>query len=451
MPRRRNATAAVLSTVLLVVLDQAIANVALPSMSASLGAAPADTVWVVTAYQLALVMGILPAAAIGERFGLRRTYAAGLAIFTAGSAACALAPTLGWLVAARFVQGIGAAPLMALGIALLRFSWPQGGMGRVIGWMAMVVALGSALGPMAGAAILSAAGWQWLFAVNLPVGIAVLLFRGCLPAPPVAARRIDPGSIALNALAFGTLVLGADHALREPGIGLPLLAASAAGFAALVRRERRREAPLVPLDLLANPSFRLSVTASVCCFGAQMTGYIALPFLLQHGLGLSVLATGLCMTPWPLMVAVCGPLSGRLADRGVPGGALCAAGGTCLAAGLALAALLPETHGPLPLVPALLLAGAGFGLFQVPNNRNMLISVPKARSGAAGGMQGTARLAGQTAGGLAMGLLFAAAPLPAAPKLGLGLGACLALLGGAASLLRGALPAEPPEVLAGGE
>ncbi len=449
MPRRRNATIAVMAGVLLVVLDQAIANVALPSMSASLGASPADTVWVVTAYQLALVMGILPAAAIGESFGLRRSYAAGLALFTLASAACALAPGLGWLVAARFVQGIGAAPMMALGIALLRFSWPQGGMGRVIGWMAMVVALGSALGPTAGAAILSVAGWPWLFAINLPVGITVLLLRRSLPEPPASGRRVDPGSIALNAAAFGCLVTGADHALRNPVLGLPLLAASAAAFVALVLRERGRAAPLVPLDLLANASFRLSVIASVCCFGAQMAGYIALPFLLQHGLGLSVLATGMCMTPWPLMVALCGPQAGRLADRGVSGGMLCAIGGTCLAAGLALAAVLPETHGPLPMIPALLLAGAGFGLFQVPNNRNMLMSIPKARSGAAGGMQGTARLAGQTAGGLAMGLLFAAAPAATAPKLGLALGAGLALAGGLVSLLRSAAPAEPAEVLAG--
>jgi len=449
MPRRRHATIAVLTTVLIVVLDQAIANVALPTMAATLNATPANTVWVVTAYQLALVMGILPCAAVGESLGHNRVYIGGLVLFTLASVACALSPSLGWLIAARFLQGLAAAPMMSLGIALLRFSWPHQRMGQVIGWMALVVAFGSAIGPTAGAAILSVASWPWLFAINVPIGLVVLAIRRSLPAPAATGRAIDLGSVALNAVAFAALVLGADHAVRDPVIGLPLLALSALAFTLLVLRERPRAAPLVPLDLLRNPSFRLSVTASVCCFAAQMTGYIALPFLLQHGLHQSVLVTGLCMTPWPVMVAICGPQAGKLSDR-MSGAILCGIGGICLGVGLGLAALWPLGDSPWPLIPFIMLAGVGFGLFQVPNNRNMLMAVPRERSGAAGGMQGTARLLGQTVGGLIMSVLFTVLAAGSAPRLALGCGAVLAVAAGVISMLRiSAGPAAGAPAMAG--
>ena len=173
----------------------------------------------------------------------------------------------------------------------------------------------------------------------------------------------------------------------------------------------------------------------MCCFSAATASFVALPFYLEHGLGRDAVTAGLTMTPWPLTVAVAAPLSGRLADR-VSTGLLCGLGGVCLAVGLALAALWP-LHGDLqPLVLFTVLSGFGFGLFQTPNNRNMLLSAPKPRSGAAGGLQATARLTGQTAGAVLMSLLFALAPAAAAPRIGLGVAAVLALAGGAVSLLR---------------
>jgi DHA2 family multidrug resistance protein-like MFS transporter len=196
-----------------------------------------------------------------------------------------------------------------------------------------------------------------------------------------------------------------------------------------------RQAPLIPLDLLRSPPFRISIVASVCCFAGQMASYIALPFYLEHSLGQSALATGLYMTPWPLVVAVAGPVSGRLSDR-IPNGLLCAAGGAFLALGLALAAVWP-IHGSLwPLVIFLMLSGLGFGIFQTPNNRNMLLSAPRERSGAAGGMQGTARLLGQTVGSVIMALLFTLTSSAAAPRIGLAISAALALAGGLVSATR---------------
>lgn len=434
-PRRMVAIASVLSAMALVVLDAAIANVALPTIAQSLHVTPAMSVLIVTAYQTAVVMAILPCAALGESLGYRRVFTVGVALFTAASAACALSPSLPWLVAARFVQGLGGAAVMALGIALLRFTVPQKQLGAAIAWNALTVALSSAAGPAIGAGILWTAGWPWLFAVNLPLGATALLAARALPRVGGTARPLDLISVALNAMAFAALVAGAELLPTSPVAAITLFIAAAFGLAALIRRETPKKAPLVPLDLLRAPSFSVSVIASVCCFTGQTAGLVALPFYLQHGLGQSPLMTGLYMTPWPLAVALAAPVAGRLAGR-VSTAWLCAAGGAGLAAGLAAACLWPLQDDPQPLVLLTALCGLGFGLFNVPNNRNMFLSAPSERSGAAGGMQGTARLAGQITGAVIMTLLFILTSVDAAPRIGLGIGAALTLAAGLVSMLR---------------
>ena len=434
-PRRTVAIAAVLAAMVLAVLDTAIANVALPTIAQSMQVTPGTSVWIITAYQTALVMGLLPCAALGESLGFRRVFTLGVALFTAASVLCALSPSLPWLVAARFLQGLGAAAIMALGIALLRLVVPQRQLGAAIAWNALTVALSSAAGPTIGAAILSSASWPWLFAVNLPLGAMVLYAARALPDRPGSARRLDRLSVALNVGALASLVVGAEVLVTEPALAVALLAVAALGLTALVRREMQSQAPLIPLDLLRAASFRTSVIASVCCFSGVTMALLALPFYLQHSLGQDTLATGLYMTPWPLTVAFVAPLVGRLADR-VSTAWLCAVGGACLAVGLTATSLWPLQGSALPLVPLTMLCGLGFGLFQVPNNRNMFLSTPPERSGAAGGMQASARLAGQTAGGVAMSLLFTVASAEAAPRIGLAMGALLTLAAGLASTLR---------------
>ena len=434
-PRRTFATLAIMATLVLVVLDGAIANVALPNLAETLQVSASASIWVVNGYQLALVMTLLPCAALGESLGLRRVFIGGVALFTGASLLCALAPSLPWLVAARFVQGVGGAAVMCLGIGLIRFTYPQRLLGSIIGWNATVIALSAAAGPTIGAAILSVASWPWLFGVNLPVGAVVLLLARTLPQPPGTGRRIDRISAALNALGFAALILGVARITSTPALAVGLLAVAIISFVVLVRRERPRAAPLVPLDLLRVRSFRVSVLASICCFAGQMASYVALPFHLQHAFGQGDLATGLLMTPWPLVVAIAGPVSGRLADR-VSNGLLCAVGGVLLAVGLAAAAALPVNAGLVPFELCLMLAGLGFGLFQTPNNRNMLLSAPKERSGAVGGMQATARLLGQTIGSVIMALLFTVGSTVTAPRLGLAVGAVLTLIGGLVSAMR---------------
>ena len=434
-PGHAAAIAAVLGAMALAVLDAAIANVALPDIARSLHVAPALSVWIITAYQAALVMALLPCAAVGESIGQRRVFTAGVALFTAASVLCALAPSLSWLVAARFLQGIGGAAVMALGIALLRVVVAPRQLGAAIGWNALVVALSSAAGPTIGAAILSSAGWPWLFALNLPLGAIVLLGTRALPDVSGTRRRLDRLSVGLHASCFAALVVGAESLLATPALAIALLAAAAIGLVALVRREMPKAAPLIPLDLLRASSIRMSVIASICCFAGITLGLLSLPFYLQHSFGQGTWTTGLYMTAWPLAVAAAAPLAGRLADR-MSTARLCAAGAASLAAGLAAASLWPLGERPLALIPLTIVCGVGFGLFQVPNNRNMFLAAPLERSGAAGGMQGTARLAGQTAGSVMTGLLFSTLSMDAAPRLGLGIGAVLASAAAVASVLR---------------
>lgn len=434
-PRRIVAIAAVLAAMVLVVLDAAILNVALPTIARALHETAAMSVRIITAYQMGLMMALLPSAALGESRGYRRVFTLGVALFTGASALCALSPSLPWLIAACFLQGLGGAAVMSLSIALLRFIVPQRQLGAAIGWNALTVALSYAAGPTIGAVILARAGWPWLFAINLPLGLAVMLACRALPHVAGTRRQLDVLSVALNNGGFAALIIGAELLPARPALAIVLLVAAGVGFAALVRREMPRAAPLIPLDLLRDGSFRVSVIASVCCFAGQMMGLVALPFYLQHSLGQSALSTGLYLTPWPLAVAVGAPVVGRLVNR-ISTAKLCAAGSVCLSIGLTAASLWP-LHGDLrPLVPITMLCGLGCALFQVPNNRIMFLSAPRERSGAAGGMQATARLAGQIAGAVIMTLLFSLISVDAAPRIGLGIAALLTFTAGLVGMVR---------------
>ena len=433
-PRRTVAVLALLAAIVLAVLDGAIANVALPTMATALHVSPAASIWIVSGYQLSLVVSLLPFSAQGESIGYRVVFTAGVVAFTIASALCALSPNLIVLVLARVLQGFGAAAIMSVLAGLLRFTYPQRLLGTAIGWNALAVALGSAVGPTLGALILAVASWPWLFAVNIPIGMAVLLAARALPESAPHRRPVDRVSIGLNGLFFAPLILGGDRLTEAPLVAVPLLAVALVSLVLLVRREAPKSAPLIPLDLLRRAPIRLSVIASVCAFAAQMLAFVGLPFYLQHGLGRDTLTTGLLMTPWPLAVMIAAPLSGRLANA-VSTGLLCACGGCILALGLGLAAVWPLGKSVIPLVGFNILSGLGFGFFQTPNNRNMLLSAPRERSGAAGGLQSTARLFGQTNGAVATALLFGFVGT-AAPRFALAIGAVLALTAGLISTLR---------------
>lgn len=434
-PQRYLAVAVLLMTLVLVVLDGAIANVALPSIAASLGADASDTVWVVSSYQLAVLVALLPCGALGEIHGPRRVFLIGVALFTVASAACAFAENLPMLVAARFAQGLGAGAIMALATMNLRFAVPQRLLGTIIGFNAMTIAISSAAGPGVAGAILSVASWPWLFAVNIPLGATVLLCGGLLGHLQGVKRQLNVAALLANTMMFILFFSGADRIASAPISGSILIGGSVLSLFVLLRLERNNAAPIVPTDLLAEPAFRVAVIASIACFAGQMLGYVALPFYLQHTLHMTPVQAGLYMMPWPAATIIVAPISGRLADR-IKTAWLCASGGALLAMGLLIAGLCPPDPRGIAFLVGTVFAGFGFGLFQTPNNRILLLSAPKARSGAAGAMQGTARLLGQTIGAISMSIIFETMPQASAPNLALVLAGICAAVSGCVSLSR---------------
>lgn len=410
VPRRYWSVLAIWLAIAMAVLDGAIANVALPTIARELRASAAASIWIVNAYQLAITVCLLPLAALGDKLGYRRVYMAGLAVFTLGSLACALSQTLAGLVAARVFQGIGAAGIMSINSALVRFTYPHRLLGRGIGLNAVIISVSAAVGPTVASAILARASWEWLFAVNVPIGVLTIAIASrALPRTEGSGRPFDWLSALLNAVTFGLLILGLEGLAREGLlIGLLRLAGAAVAGFLLVQRELRRVAPLVPFDLLRIPIFGLSAATSVVSFSAQMLAYTVLPFYFQEMLGRSPVAIGLLMTPWPLAVAVTAPIAGHLADRR-PAGLLGGIGLAVFATGLALLSQVEPGASNWEICWRMVVCGAGFGFFQSPNNRAMVSAAPIIRSGAAGGMLATARLLGQTFGALATAVFFSVA------------------------------------------
>lgn len=394
------AVASVGLALFMTVLDSAIANVALPVIARDFGAPPADSIWIVNAYQLAIVTTLLPLAAIGEKIGFRRVYLIGLSIFTLASLACSLSHSLGLLTAARALQGLGAAGVMSVNGGLVRFIWPNRMLGRGIGLNAMVISVSAAVGPSVASGILALGPWPWLFAVNIPIGLAALaLASRALPENPRSGRPFDWLSALLNAGTFGLIILGVDMLSRTRAklTGALVLGAGLLCGVILVRREWPMRRPLVPFDLLRDRIFALSVATSVASFAAQLLAFVSLPFRFEDTFHYNQVQTGLLMTPWPVAVGVLAPISGWMSDR-LSTAVLCAIGLGLLAAGLFALAFLPSHPAILDIGWRMALCGAGFGVFQAPNNRMMLASAPRERAGAAGGMLGTARLTGQTSG-----------------------------------------------------
>ncbi|SDD85753.1 MFS transporter [Belnapia rosea] len=431
-PRRSLAIGAILVSIVITVLDTAMINVALPAIGRDLNIHPASVIWLTNAYQIVVVSTLISFASLAEILGFRRVFLSGLALYICASLACAFAPSFPTLVAARVVQGLGASAVMALTAGLIRYTYPARELGRAIGVNAMTVAISAAAGPTLGSAILAFGSWPWLFAVNVPLGLAGIVIGALtLPETPRAHRRFDLVAACLAAMAFGLLFLGIDLLLPLPWLGAAVLAAGLAAAVMLIRRDLSRPAPLLPLDLLRLPPVAVSVLASVCAFSAWSLSFVSLPFHFISS-GHDQATTGFMMTPWPLALAFAAPLAGRLSDR-MPTAVLCMLGGSALAIALLVLVLLPGSAPVALLGLAVAVGGFGFGFFQTPNNRTMLSAAPKARSGGAGGMQATARLLGQTIGTTLTALAFQAG---GGPKLAMAAGAGFALAAAGISLLR---------------
>jgi DHA2 family multidrug resistance protein-like MFS transporter len=412
IPQRYWAILTIALGLTLAVLDGAIANVALPTIARDVDASPAASVWVVNAYQLAVTISLLPLASLGDIYGYRRVYQCGLIVFTIASFGCALSDSLLTLTTARIIQGFGAAGIMSVNGALVRFIYPRRWIGRGVGINATIGSIASALGPTVAAGILSVATWPWLFAVNVPLGaLAIPIALRFLPHTRSSGVRFDAPSALWSALTFGTLISaisGLGHGESSSLAGAELCIAMVFGFV-LVTRQLAQTSPMLPVDLLRIPLFALSVATSISSFVAQSMALVALPFLFENTFARSQVATGLLLTPWPLAVAVIAPFTGRLSDR-YPAGLLGGCGLAVMAAGLALLGLLPERPATFDIVWRMLVCGLGFGFFNTPNNRAILTSAPPTRAGAASGMQATSRLLGQSVGAALVALMFGLFP-----------------------------------------
>jgi MFS transporter, DHA2 family, multidrug resistance protein len=399
--QRLPAMLAVGIAVCMAVLDGSIANVALPTIAQQMQATPAAAIWVVNSYQLAVTISLLPLASLGDIYGHRRVYCWGVALYTLASIGCAVSTTLPELVFGRVMQGFGGAGIMSVNAALIRFIFPRAQLGRGIGYNVLVVATSSAAGPSAAAAIMAVSSWPWLFAIQVPFGIVALVMSlAYLPRSPRSHHLFDPISAVLNAVTLGLFIIGLDgvgHGERPALVVAELVGAVVVGVV-FVRRQLRMRPPMLPVDLLIQrPVFALSAATAACTHAAAIIALVVLPFYFQYAGGLSAIQVGMVMTPWPAAVVVLAPIAGRLADRH-SAGMLGGLGLMVMAIGLVTVALMPATAAWPDIAWRLVLCGAGFGLFQSPNNRLLMGSAPADRAGAGSGMLSTSRLVGQTTG-----------------------------------------------------
>ena len=409
-PRIYYAVATTFCGLFLSVLDGSICNVALPSIARELDVSSSDSIWIVNAFQLVIMMTILPFASMGERWGYKQVYLRGVIVFTIGSLFCALSHNLSLLVISRVFQGFGAAMIMSVNTSLIKLIYPKRRLGEGVGLNATVVAIASVAGPTLAAGILSVASWPWLFAINVPVGV-VTFFMGRRYLPDNAVRvlghRFNWKEALLNATTFG-LFIGCVEAYSHD-VPVTWVLGGIVSFVIIgtfyVRMQLRERYPMLPFDLLKIPIFSMSVVTSILSFTAQMLSLVAMPFLLATTFHYDAVGTGLLMTSWPLVIVFVAPLAGLMIGKVHPG-ILGGVGLTIMSVGCFCLSFIPTETGHFGLVWRLMLCGMGFGLFQSPNNHMLLSSAPLQRTGSASGMLATARLIGQTVGAALVALLF---------------------------------------------
>ncbi|WP_312670305.1 MFS transporter [Pseudescherichia sp.] len=410
---RMLAMAAVMTSTTMAVFDGAIINVALPSIAHALAVPARSAVWVANGYLLSAAMTLAIFAALASRIGFRALFAFGLCLFTLASLGCALSSSLSMLTGWRIVQGVGGAATLSIAPAILRSVFPTRLLGRILGLHALLIAASTAVAPVLGGTLLAALSWQWLFAINIPLGtIALTLTLQAIPDNRTRGRApFDIAGAALSALMLGGLIMAAN-AFSRPGLAQTQLwtaagyggVAMAAGLA-FIWRQRRAPQPLMPLQLFSSARFSLAALTSLASFVSQGMTFIALPFLFQSVYGYSVFASALLFTPWPLGIMLAAPHAGRLADR-YPAAIISTAGLGLFALGLVLLALLPAQAQAWDIGVRSLVCGIGFGFFQSPNNREMMANASREHSGYASGVLAIMRTFGQCLGGALVGIVL---------------------------------------------
>nr|MBP7142995.1 MFS transporter [Opitutaceae bacterium] len=393
-------------------LGSSIANVSLPALALAFTARFQAVQWVILAYLLPISALIVSAGRLGDLFGRRRMLAAGIALFVIASAACAVAPTLWLLIVARVAQGTGAAAMMALTLASVGETVPRSQMGRAMGLLGTMSAVGTALGPSLGGALIASFGWHSIFLVNIPLGIAALVIVG-RHLPPDQGHTLgdrpafDQIGTILLAAALAAYALAMTTARGHFGaMNLILLAVAATASTLFVVVESRVDKPLVQIRLIREPLLRSSLLASAFVSTVMMTTLVVGPFYLSLGLGLGSSAVGLTLSVGPIIAALAGIPAGQLTDR-LGSQRIAIIGLLGLAAGAACLAFLPTTHGVFGYLMPIVVLTAGYALFQTANNTVVMAGVSEDMRGVVSGLLNLSRNLGLVTGASAMGAVFA--------------------------------------------
>lgn len=423
--QRALALIALMTSTTMAVFDGAMVNIALPQIARSLHISAGDAVWVANGYLLSAAMTLAIFAALAARMGFRTLFASGLLLFTLASLGCALSPALPTLVTMRVLQGIGGAATLSIAPAILRSIFPTRLLGRILGINALLIATSTAVAPVIGGALLSKLSWQWLFAINIPLGAIALAFAlRVIPGKTVSVSGpFDVQGALFSALMLGAAIM-ASTTLSYTGTACAVVAV-ASGLA-FVRRQQRAPQPLLPLGLFASPRFSLAALTSLASFISQGVTFVALPFLFQNVYGYSAFTSALLFTAWPVGIILVAPHAGRLADRYAPA-KIATAGLLLFAVGLLLLALLPQNAAAWDISLRGLICGMGFGCFQSPNNREMLASASREHSGYASGVLAIVRTFGQCLGAALVGVMLALCT-PTQEALAIRLGLWLAMM-----------------------
>lgn len=409
----RGALASLSLAMLLPALGTSIANVGLPDMAQALQAPFQDVQWIVLAYLLAITALIVSVGRLGDMLGRRRLLLAGIALFATASILCALAPALWLLVAARALQGLGAAVMMALTMAFVGSTVPKARTGSAMGLLGTMSAVGTTLGPALGGLLIARFGWQAIFLVNVPLaGVALLLAWRYLPSDQRGARAkrpvFDHRGTVLLALTLCAYALAVTLGRGDFGVrNVALLLAACAGAILFVRVELKAPAPLIRLAMLRAPVLGAGLATSMLVSTVLMSTLVVGPFYLARGLGLGTAAAGMVLAAGPLVAAFCGVPSGWLVDRygaqRMGGAGLCGGAGACLAL-----ALLPASLGIAGYALPIMLLTASYALFQAANNTAVMGDIAAEQRGLVSGMLNLSRNLGLVTGASVMGAVFAA-------------------------------------------
>ncbi len=412
-PSTRWALAGLSLSMLLAALGTSIANVGLPTLAQVFDATFQQVQWVVIAYLLAITTLIVSVGRLGDLVGRRRLLLAGIALFTAASVLCGLAPSLSLLIAARALQGLGAAVMMALTMALVSDTVPKEKTGSAMGLLGTMSAIGTALGPSLGGVMIAKLGWQALFLANVPLGLLTLLVAWrTLPfdrrTQTTARPAFDHVGTLLLAATLAAYALAMTLGRGEFGmLNLALLAAATLGAGLFLLAEKRASSPLVRLAMFRDPSLSASLAMSALVSTVMMATLVVGPFYLSDALGLDAATVGLVLSTGPLVAALSGMPAGRLADRfGAPRMAI--AGLVVMAAGAGALGMLPATLGVAGYAIPIMIITASYALFQAANNTAVMTGVSADRRGVVSGLLNLSRNLGLVSGASAMGAAYAA-------------------------------------------